>query len=85
MDAENDIGPEGVASLVPALEKMPQLTSLDISRAWIGFGLERRCHLGCSGAFVLYCLRDLVVRPFVVAVGAICGRRCATCVHEGRR
>jgi hypothetical protein len=38
MDAVNHIGREGAASLVPALEKMPQLTSLDISSARIGLG-----------------------------------------------
>ena len=41
MDAENDIGPVGVASLVAALEKMPRLTSLEISSARSGLGLER--------------------------------------------
>ena len=30
MDADNHIGPEGAASLAPALEKMPQLTSLHL-------------------------------------------------------
>jgi hypothetical protein len=30
MDAGNDLGPEGAASLAPALEKMPQLTSLHL-------------------------------------------------------
>ncbi len=30
MDAVNQLGPEGAASLAPALEKMPQLTSLDL-------------------------------------------------------
>ena len=38
MDAVNDIGPVGVASLVPALEKMPQLTSLNLKGARIGLG-----------------------------------------------
>ncbi len=38
MDAGNNIGPEGAASLVAALEKMPQLTSLDLNGAQIGFG-----------------------------------------------
>ena len=31
------IGPEGAASLAPALEKMPQLTSLDLGCARIRF------------------------------------------------
>ncbi len=38
MDAENNIGPEGAASLAPALEKMPQLTSLDLFGARTRFG-----------------------------------------------
>ncbi len=42
MDAGNRIGDAGAASLVPALEKMPQLTSLNLSSARIsldrGFG-----------------------------------------------
>ena len=37
MDAGNRIGPEGAASLVPALEKMPQLTSLVLGGARIRF------------------------------------------------
>jgi hypothetical protein len=41
MDAVNGIGPEGAASLAPALEKMPGLTYLEISSARIGLGLER--------------------------------------------
>ena len=35
MDAGNDLGPEGAASLTPALERMPQLTSLDLDGARI--------------------------------------------------
>ena len=38
MDAGNELGREGAASLAPALEKMPQLTSLDLSGARIRFG-----------------------------------------------
>jgi hypothetical protein len=43
MDAENRIGDTGVASLAPALEKMPQLTSLNLygARIGIGRGVER--------------------------------------------
>ena len=41
MDAGNAIGPEGVASLVPALEKMPQLTSLNLNGARIGLDEAR--------------------------------------------
>ena len=35
MDAGNQIGPEGAASLAPALERMPQLTSLTLRGAGI--------------------------------------------------
>ena len=53
MDADNELGPEGAASLAPALEKMPQLTSLNLSGARIRFwarprgagGLCLRCGL----------------------------------------
>jgi hypothetical protein len=38
MDADYRIRREGAASLAPALEKMPQLTSLDLTRARIRFG-----------------------------------------------
>ena len=37
MDAGNELGPEGAASLALALEKMPQLTSLDLGGARIRF------------------------------------------------
>ncbi len=42
MDAGNYIGPEGAASLAPALEKMPQLTSLHLGSARIRFWARRR-------------------------------------------
>ena len=38
MDAGNGIGPEGAASLAPALEKMPQLTLLNLKGARIRIG-----------------------------------------------
>ena len=38
MDAVNGIGREGAASLAPVLEKMTQLTSLDLSCARIRSG-----------------------------------------------
>jgi hypothetical protein len=38
MDADNAIGREGAASLAPALEKMPQLSSLELESAWSRFG-----------------------------------------------
>ena len=38
MDADNGIGAAGMASLAPALERMPQLTSLDLKSARIGIG-----------------------------------------------
>ena len=52
MDAGNRIGPEGVASLAPALETMPQLTSLDLGGARIRFWARRR---GAGGLF-LWCV-----------------------------
>ena len=52
MDADNEICPEAVASLGPALEKMPQLTSLDLDGARIRFWARPRggwwgLFLGC--------------------------------------
>ena len=38
MDAGNEMGPEGAASLAPAIEKMPHLTSLNFERARARFG-----------------------------------------------
>ena len=52
MDAGNRIGPEGAASLAPALEKMPQLTSLDLGGARIRVWARPR-GLGGPG---LWCL-----------------------------
>ncbi len=51
MDAGNGIGPEGAASLAPALEKMPQLTSLDLRCAGIRFWARPR-GAGGSGSLV---------------------------------
>jgi hypothetical protein len=48
MDADNDIGPEGAASLAAALEKMPQLTSLNLGCARTRFWARRR---GVGGVF----------------------------------
>ncbi len=45
MDAANRLGPEGAASLAPALEKMPQLTSLTLRGALIRFWARP---LGCG-------------------------------------
>jgi hypothetical protein len=42
MDAGNCIGLEGAASLAPALEKMPQLTSLGLRCAGIRFWARPR-------------------------------------------
>ena len=42
MDAGNRIGPEGAASLAPALERMTQLTSLDLACARIRFWARPR-------------------------------------------
>jgi hypothetical protein len=47
------IGRKGVASLVPALEKMPQLTSLYLGRARIRFWARRR---GVGGVFFFGCV-----------------------------
>ena len=38
MDAGNSIGPAGAASFAPALERMPQLTLLNLKGARIGLG-----------------------------------------------
>jgi hypothetical protein len=46
MDADNELGPEGAASLAPALEKMPQLTSLDLRCAGIRFWARPRGAVG---------------------------------------
>ncbi len=48
MDADNDIGPEEMASLAPALEKMPQLTSIYLGGARIPFWARPR---GVWGSF----------------------------------
>jgi hypothetical protein len=42
MDAGNQMGPEGAALLAPALEKMTQLTSLDLRGARIRFWARPR-------------------------------------------
>ena len=69
MDAVNQLGPEGAASLAPALEKMPQLTSLDLGgariRLWArpqGLGVLRALvravgyALGCDVVWLGYAL-----------------------------
>jgi hypothetical protein len=53
MDADNDIGPEGAASLAPVLEKMPQLTFIDLGGARIRFWARRR---GAFGGLFLWCM-----------------------------
>jgi hypothetical protein len=54
MDAGNQwIGPEGAASLAPALEKMTQLTSLDLDGARICIGRGLGGCLGGPGSLVL--------------------------------
>ena len=52
MDAVNRIGPEGAALLAPTLEKMPQLTSLDLDRGARTRFWARRRELGCVGSLV---------------------------------
>ena len=42
MDAANELGPEGAASLAPALEKMPQLTFINLGGAGIRFWARPR-------------------------------------------
>jgi hypothetical protein len=48
MDADNELGREGAASLAPALDKMPQLTSLELGCARTRFWARRR---GVGGSF----------------------------------
>ena len=86
MDAVNDIGREGVASLAPALEKMPQLTSLDLGGARIRFWARPR---GVWGSLSLvrgigYALGCDVVWLGCALEGGRCGRRFARCVLKGR-
>jgi hypothetical protein len=50
MDAGNKLGREGAASLLPALEKMPQLTSLGLGCARTRFWARPR---GVWGSFSL--------------------------------
>ncbi len=53
MDADNELGREGAASLAPALEKMPQLTSLDLYSARIRFWASLR---GLGQGLFLWCV-----------------------------
>ena len=85
IDADNAIGREGAALLAPALEKMPQLTSLDLGGArtdsllgeasggvWVGSCLwvrGVRYALGCGVVWLGYALAS-----------GRCGRRIAMCV-----
>ncbi len=62
MDAGNELGPEGAASLAPALERMTQLASLDLEGARIRIG---RGTGGLKGP-----------GPLVLAVGYALGMRC---------
>ncbi len=86
MDAGNNIRPEGAASTAPVLEKMPQLTSLDLGgcadsllgEAFGGWGdLSSVCAvgyaLGCDEMWLGYAL-----------AGGRCRRRFARCVLRGR-
>jgi hypothetical protein len=86
MDAGNELGPEGVASLAPALENMPQLTFIDLQCARNRFGARPR---GVWGSFSLvrgvgYALGCDVVWLRYDACGRACVRRIARCVLEGR-
>ena len=73
MDAGNRVGPEGAASLAPALDKMPQLTSLELEGAGIRFWARPR---GLGGGDLVFCACWWVrtwMRCGVVGVRA-CGR-----------
>ena len=59
MDADNWIGDAGMASLAPALEKMPQLTSLDLTCARIGPGEAWSVGACILRGFVLWALDAL--------------------------
>jgi hypothetical protein len=82
MDADNWIGPEEAASLAPALEKMTQLTSLNLGGAWIRFWARRR---GVGGVFFFGCvvlgtrLDAMCCAWGYVLEGGRCGRRFARC------
>ncbi len=69
MDAVNGIGPEAATSLAPALEKMPQLTSLDLDGARIRFW-ARPPVLWWVGSFDACCWVRAWMRCGVVAVRA---------------
>jgi hypothetical protein len=86
MDADNRIGPEGAASLAPALERMPLLSSLQLwgARIRVGRGLG-----GCGGPGhwcvpLGYALRCDVVWLGYALEGGRCLGRIARCVLEGR-
>jgi hypothetical protein len=86
MDAGNQIGPEGAASLAPVLEKMTQLTSLTLKGALIRFW-ARPSGAGGSGALVHavgYALGCDVVWLGYALEGGRCVRRFARCVLRGR-
>ena len=59
MDADNGIGAAGMASLAPALERMPQLTSLDLKSAQIGTGEAWSVGACMLRGFVLWALDAL--------------------------
>ena len=76
MDAGNELGPEGAASLAPALEKMPQLTSLDLVGARIRLWARPRVlgwvlalvrgvgyALGCDVVWLWYNACERAMRP----------------------
>ncbi len=72
MDADNELGSEGAASLAPALEKMPQLTSLYLYGARIRFWARRR---GVGGSFSLVRGVGYALGCDVVLLGVrACGR-----------
>jgi hypothetical protein len=86
MDAGNELGREGAASLAPALEKMPQLTSLSLACARIRFWAKASGLRG-SGALVRavgYYLGCDVVWLGYALEGGRCLGRFARCVLRGR-
>jgi hypothetical protein len=86
--ADNRIGPEGAASLAPAVEEMTQLTSLELERAHSRFG-RGPGGLRRLGAWCLWCVQlgrllglDVLWLGYALK-GGRCVRRFARCVLRG--
>jgi hypothetical protein len=89
MDAGNELGPEEMASLVPALEKMTQLTSLGLSCARIRFWARPR---GVGGVFFFgaWCwvrawMRCAVLEVRALRAGDASDGLRGVCLSGGRR